>query len=135
MGDITPLFQPGRNLTGKVTATAVVGGRFVMQAATKASNEAIPVKYPTGNTVPVLGVTHGDGAVGDYVDILGPGHVVPVEVGTGGVTYGTPVAVDTAGKVVASSAGATTVGLCLQTASAGAFAYVRVGDGHISIGA
>lgn len=130
MGAITPLYQPGRNITGKVTTAAVVGGRFVMQAAAKATTgDAVPVKYTTASTDLILGVTHDDGAVGDYVDILGPGHVVPVEVGTGGVTFGTAVMADATGKAIAHSSTNVKAGVALDTQSAGAFALVRISQG------
>ena len=43
MGNITPHYQPGQNLTGKVTSAAVVGGRVVMPAAPWAAHQALPV--------------------------------------------------------------------------------------------
>jgi hypothetical protein len=126
MGAITPIYQPGQALTGRVTDAPVVGGRFVMQSATKANGEPLKVKYPTGTTVELAGVTHGDAAVGEDVPLLRAGIWAPVEVGSGGVTFGTAVMVDTSGRVVAHTGTNIKAGIARETKSAAEFALVEI---------
>jgi hypothetical protein len=123
MPDVTPLYQPGEQKTVLASGAALTGGRFVMLAATKADSAAIPAKAPTGSTVPVLGVTNSDAAQNAHTTITNTG-VIPVEVGTGGVTAGDVLMVDTAGRVVTQTSTNVKVGLALTTTAAAGFALV-----------
>lgn len=126
---ITPLYTPGDNFTGRVTGAAVVAGRFVMIAGPKVNGEALPVKLPTGSTVPCIGVTMQDGAVGAYVGLYTDGHVVPVEVGSGGVAAGDVVQVGTDGRVTTRTSTNVGVGLAFDTHAAGEFAFIQISPG------
>ena len=130
MSTVTALCTPGERLTVKADGAGLTGGRFVMVAATKpTTGAAIPAKVPTGATVPLLGVVAFDCVQNAHTQLFTHGHVVPVEVGTGGVTAGTAVMTDTAGKAIAHTGTNVKAGIALTTSADGEFAHVLVNLG------
>lgn len=130
MSTVTPLYTPGERLTVKADGAALVGGRFAMVAATKpTTGAAIPAKKPTGATVPLIGVVAFDCVQNAHSQLYTHGHVVPVEVGSGGVTAGTAVQTDTDGKAVAHTSTNVKAGIALTTNAEGEFAHVLVNLG------
>lgn len=115
---INPTFGPKRSVYNN-SASAIGGNLCVMDDSTKDY-----VKLPTSASVPIVGVTGPEGipaySWGSIINIAGA--KVPI-VNAGGVTLGTRLGVDTAGKVVTIGSSSGTnysfVGVCDQTGATG----------------
>lgn len=119
-------YPVGRDITGYVSAD-VTEGTFVRISGTRqtrvnGSNYQVAPATAAGKA---FGVAYDTVAAGGVVGTHGPGKIVPVLVGTGGVTAGTECEVGTGGTAVTYSSGIK-AGYVLTTASAGAYADVRI---------
>jgi hypothetical protein len=130
---ITPLFEPGRNITCAVTA-AVGAGKFVSPSGDFQGGPALVVATPlvSGNLIQVahttaatraLGVALWDAATsGDVVGVI-TGGIVPV-VSSGAIAAGAQVEVGAAGVAVTIASGIA-VGMAVS-AAAGNIVYVKL---------
>jgi predicted RecA/RadA family phage recombinase len=143
-----PIFETADRVSAQASS-AVAGKKFVTISGNKTSNlipsntatQQIGASDPTegGNyqVAPpsaggaVLGVATWDAAVGEKVGVIMEG-VVPVIVGTGGVTAGQRLQVDATGAVVTASAGMV-VGIALTTASAAAECEVKLLIANVAV--
>lgn len=121
-------YPVGKDITAYV-GTSVTEGTFVKITGTRKSR-ALGSNYTVGPATAAgatFGVAKETVASGSdlTVGVHGPGKIVPVLVGTGGVTAGTEGEVGTGGTVVTYSSGIK-AGYILTTASAGAYADVRI---------
>lgn len=135
LGDnaITPLFEPGRNITCAVGA-AVGAGKFVLPSADFQGGPALVVATPlvSGNLIvvshataagPALGVALWDApTAGDVVGVI-TGGVVPV-VSSGAIAAGAQVEVGAAGVAVTIAAGKA-VGIAVSAAASNVV-YVKL---------
>lgn len=64
MGDWTPKFRPGADVTYQVATAAVTGGQVVALAA------AGQCAFTTAASANVLGVAATDGAIGDKIEVM-----------------------------------------------------------------
>ena len=99
--ECTPLFRPGRDITG-LTTGAVTGKTFVDVSATRGADGMIKVATAAAG-VKAFGVAKYDAASGALVGIL-RGGVVPVTAG-GTIAFGAEVEVGTAGKAITLASG------------------------------
>jgi len=99
--ECTPLFRPGRDITG-LTTGAVTGKTFVDVSATRGADGMIKVATAAGGAK-AFGVAKYDAASGALVGIL-RGGVVPVTAG-GTIAFGAEVEVGTAGKAITLASG------------------------------
>lgn len=97
----TPLFRPGRDITGLTTGT-VTGKTFVDVSATRGADGMIKVATAAAGAK-ALGVAKYDAASGALVGIL-LGGVVPVTAG-GTIAFGAEVEVGSAGKAITLASG------------------------------
>lgn len=97
----TPLFRPGRDITG-LTTGAVTGKTFVDVSATRGADGMIKVATAAAGAK-ALGVAKYDAASGALVGIL-LGGVVPVTAG-GTIAFGAEVEVGSAGKAITLASG------------------------------
>lgn len=97
----TPLFRPGRDITG-LTTGAVTGKTFVDVSATRGADGMIKVATAAAGAK-ALGVAKYDAASGALVGIL-LGGVVPVTAG-GVIAFGAEVEVGSAGKAITLASG------------------------------
>lgn len=121
-------YPVGRDITAYVV-TSVTEKTFVKISGTRKSR-ALGSNYgvaPATAAGAAFGVAKETVASGSdlTVGVHGPGKIVPVTTGTGGVTAGQEVEIATGGVVVTYSSGIK-VGMALTTASAGADADVRI---------
>lgn len=144
----TPYYEPGTRITGKPTAD-VTGKRFVKISADIESGPALSTSTGGGNikVAPcgagqrAVGVAAYDASLtsGETVPLInGPGTVVPITAGAGGVTAGDEISSDATGKAVTATAaenanpaiaatfGTKVLGLAFNTAIAGADVMVRL---------
>lgn len=99
--ECTPLFRPGRDITG-LTTGAVTGKTFVDVSATRGADGMIKVATAAAGAK-AFGVAKYDAASGALVGIL-RGGVVPVTAG-GTIAFGAEVEVGTAGKAITLASG------------------------------
>lgn len=93
MGDYTPKFRPGADVTYQVATSAVTGGNIVELGAT-----AGLCAFTTGASAKVLGVANTDAAVGDKVSVSRGG--VQRVIAGGTVAVGDPVKSAANGRAV-----------------------------------
>lgn len=99
--ECTPLFRPGRDITG-LTTGAVTGKTFVDVSATRGADGMIKVATAAAGAK-AFGVAKYDAASGALVGIL-RGGVIPVTAG-GTIAFGAEVEVGTAGKAITLASG------------------------------
>ena len=99
--ECTPLFRPGRDITG-LTTGAVTGKTFVDVSATRAADGMIKVATVAAGAK-AFGVAKYDAASGALVGIL-RGGVIPVTAGAT-IAFGAEVEVGTAGKAITLASG------------------------------
>lgn len=99
--ECTPLFRPGRDITG-LTTGAVTGKTFVDVSATRAADGMIKVATAAAGAK-ALGVAKYDAASGATVGIH-RGGILPVAAG-GTIAFGAEVEVGTAGKAITLASG------------------------------
>lgn len=116
-----PFFKPGQDVTGYLTAN--LGGKTLVAAVAGGRGGQPHIGLPAAGAA-VLGVLGHDGVTGQYVHV-NVGGVVPVLAGTGGVTEGTQVETDAAGRVVPRTTGVA-VGYCVAGATAGNAAAIKL---------
>jgi predicted RecA/RadA family phage recombinase len=136
--DVVPLYEESDRVSAHA-ANALTGGRFVAitgRQSGKAAGTGINLHLDTnaaggnytadvpGAGVYCMGVAAHDAASGEKVTIICEG-IVSLITGTGGVTAGSLVEVDAAGKPVNLSTGKA-VGLALTSASAAAAADIKL---------
>ncbi|MFC9761654.1 capsid cement protein [Rhodococcus jostii] len=99
--ECTPLFRPGRDITGLTTA-GVTGKTFVDVSATRGADGLIKVATAAAGAK-AFGVAKYDAGSGALVGIA-RGGILPVTAG-GVIGYGAEVEVGTAGKAIALDEG------------------------------
>ena len=99
--ECTPLFRPGRDITG-LTTGAVTGKTFVDVSATRGADGMIKVATAAAG-VKAFGVAKYDAASGALVGVL-RGGVIPVTAGAT-IAFGAEVEVGTAGKAITLASG------------------------------
>lgn len=117
MGDYSPKFKPGADITLSAGA-AIVGGQLLFVSG-------VNLVSPTTASVPNwAGVARQDAALGEKVVVTRGG--VQKLIASGGITAGDRVIPGTAGKVVTIGAGnvAHSVGTALTTVADGALVLV-----------
>lgn len=119
--EVTPYFNPGQNITGKVTTAAVVGKRFVKWVSGGRNGQ--PNISPATAGADCAGVAGHDQVVGEFVHVLSQG-VVPVVAGAA-ITAGQQVEVGAAGVVIPLATGKP-VGRAIADAANGADAAIQL---------
>ncbi len=124
MANKQPIFDPGQAVTGRATGAAVVGGRIVQVAATKANGQPVPMKHCLAAGAPIGAVQH-DVAQDKVGSIYRQGFVCSILVGGTGVTAGLPVEVMDTG-IVQDRASGTKVGVAWETKTATNYALIDI---------
>lgn len=115
-----PLFQEGRNITGRASA-AVTGKRVV--AISGNATDGIPSVAHANAAGRKWGVAGYDAAAGEIVPVIRKG-VVPITT-SGAIVAGAEVEVGANGTVVTKAAGIA-IGECLFDAANGADAFISL---------
>lgn len=130
--DCIPIFESADRITGQASA-AIGGKRFLKVSGNKTSSLVPSGSAQVGSSDPTeggnyqfaqcvageasLGVSTWDAAIGEKVGAIREG-IVPVVIGTGGVTAGQLVQADANGAAVAVSTGRV-LGMAMTAGSAG----------------
>lgn len=117
----------GKDITGYATADVVESTFAAISAGTRRSRaEGSNYQVAAATAAAAqFGVFKETVASGGTVGVHGPGKIVPILVGTGGVVGGTEGQVGTGGTVVTYSSGVKSCYI-LTTAAAGAYADCRI---------
>ena len=126
MPDISPRFEPGREVTCRTSAD-VIGGRIVAITGAPVDGLTRVAHAANGNAAP-YGVAARDKASGTDVMVFRPtAGIVPITVGAGAITAGQPVMAGAAGVAVPATAGKFAIGQAVNDAAATGVVDVALG--------